>query len=111
MNYKEEVLKHYNVSIDTTYELTPSYTAQFTETETADGYSVYRRYDYTSGINFDLDVFYYPENMVDDIKQAIQEGDQYLLIDEEILEAIDADTEYGEFWRELYEKDIKSVTD
>lgn len=105
MTLKETVLEYYGTKIDATFELTPSYTVQFHEIPTADGYSIYRRYTAgESGIMWDADVFYYPENMADDIKETIREGNHYLLIDEEILAAIGADDDEGYFWEELYEE-------
>ena len=69
MTLKETVLEYYDTKIDATFELTPSYTVQFHEIPTADGYSIYRRYTAgESGIMWDSDIFYYPENMADDIK-------------------------------------------
>lgn len=110
MTLKETVLNYYNTKIDTTYELTPHYDVQFVEISTADGYSVYRRYSGESGIMWDADVFYYPENMADDIKATILEFDHHLLIDDDIMEAIGADDPDGDFWDELYQ-DIKDETE
>jgi len=110
MTLQETVLDYYNTKIDTTFELTPSYTVQFVEMPTADGYSIYRRYSGESGIMWDADVFYYPENMADDIKATILEFDHYLLIDEDVMEAIGADDPDGDFWDELYQ-DIKDETE
>ena len=105
MTLQEIVLDYYDTKIDTTYELTPSYTVQFIEISTADGYSVYRRYCPSEpGIMWDADVFYYPENMADDIKATILESDHNLLIDEDIMEAIGADDPDGNFWEEMYEE-------
>jgi len=105
MTLKETVLDYYDTKIDTTFELTPHYDVQFIETPTADGYSIYRRYcPGESGIMWDADVFYYPENMADDIKDTIREHNHCLLIDEDILEAIGADEPDGYFWEEMYEE-------
>ena len=105
MTLKETVLEYYDTKIDATFELTPSYTVQFHEIPTADGYSIYRRYvSGESGIMWDIDIFYYPENMADDIKETIRESNHYLLIDEEIMEAIGADDDEGYFWEELYQE-------
>lgn len=104
MTLKETVLEYYDTKIDATFELTPSYTVQFIEITTADGYSIYHRYSLESSVMWDADVFYYPENMADDIKETIREGNHYLLIDEEILAAIGADNDEGYFWEELYEE-------
>ena len=105
MTLQETVLKFYETKIDTTYELTPHYDVQFIEQSTADGYYVYHRYVYNeSNVMWDADVFYYPENMADDIKDTIRESCLHLLIDSDILEAIGAEDPDGYFWEEMYEE-------
>jgi hypothetical protein len=101
MNYRKLVLDHYEAEIDETYELTPSYDVQFCEVVTADGYTIYRRFDGDRSVAWDVDIFYYPENMADEVIQCIKDG-MTMFVDEEIISVIGADHEESYFWEELY---------
>lgn len=98
-NYKKLVCEHYGTTIDYDSSM-PHQNVHWQTLNTADSYSIYNRYDGSSSIFFDEDIYYYAENCGDAIEADIKEGLR-IYLDEEIAEACGLE-EDGYRWEEIY---------
>lgn len=103
-DYKKIVCEHYGAEVSTDYD---KYDAdvQYVVLTTADDYNIYQRYDGSSTIFWDSDIFYYAESCEDAIQEDLEDGKR-IFIDPEIAEECGFEDD-GYQWESYYEKLIE----